>query len=436
MNDDFDRDALFSDIDKIMEKQGYSNVSSASSPIEIEASDMATLGSIPAPSQELLDKIEQVVNPRTREDAKVTQPSIRPEDTLQASIQEPLPDTVPEPASVSESTSTVSKGTQPEEITPSSDFERVSVPEETPDSSANIETPVPESGVVSHNLSQPVKNPKNGRKNEPEDFVFESEKKKQPPKETIMPPDSEAAPMFTTIENPVEWSLGSEEPEGESEMYTEPDKPAVSYLEGASTDGVAVENVAFGDISVGVETESVEYNIGHPLLRLLRNILICVAAALLLSLLITKFVAHHTSVDGSSMESTLTDGDQLIVQQLSYYFHEPERFDVIVFPISTEDNYIKRIIGLPGETVQIRDGQVYINGSLLTEDRFGSDLMQDPGTAADTIYLQSDEYFVLGDNRNASVDSRFPEVGLIHKKDIKGKAWLRFYPFGSFGFVK
>ncbi|MBO6107802.1 MAG: signal peptidase I [Eubacterium sp.] len=196
-----------------------------------------------------------------------------------------------------------------------------------------------------------------------------------------------------------------------------------------------MENVAFGDVSVGVETESVEFSVGHPLLRLLRNILICVAAALVLSLIVTKFVAHHTSVDGSSMMNTLVDGDQLIVEQVSYYFHDPERFDVIVFPISTQDNYIKRIIGLPGETVQIKDSQIYINGNLLTDDRYGREPIEDPGIATDTIYLKSDEYFVLGDNRNASVDSRFSEVGLIKKKDIKGKAWLRIFPFASFGTI-
>lgn len=241
--------------------------------------------------------------------------------------------------------------------------------------------------------------------------------------------------MFTTIEDPMEWHTKNKETETDTANESVEDKPPVSYLEGASSSGYQVENVAFGDISVGVETESVEYSVGHPLLRLLRNILICVAAALLLSLLITKFVAHHTAVDGSSMSTTLSDGDQLIVQQLSYYFHDPERFDIVVFPISTEDNYIKRVIGLPGETVQIIDGQVYINGSLLADDRYGLERIQDPGMAADIIYLKNDEYFVLGDNRNASVDSRFPEVGVIKKSDIKAKAWLRFYPFGDFGFV-
>ncbi len=394
MSEEFNRDALLSDIDKIMEKQGYSNIVSSSTPVEIEATDR--LEAPATPPQDLLDKIDQVIHPKTPE----------PEVTEESSsgIHE-----------VDDEIVIISETEQP-----LGDFDTGEIPEITTET---IPEPIPTPVIA----PEPIVKPMELVKPEPEVTV--------PEPEPVREPELATSSKFTTIDNPIGWSPDSEPPTGNSDMYTEPDRPAVSYLEAASTDGVAVENVAFGDISVGVETESVEYSVGHPLLRLLRNILICVAAALLLSILITKFVAHHTSVDGSSMESTLHDGDQLIVQQLSYYFHDPERFDVIVFPTRTEENYIKRVIGLPGETVQIRDGQVYINGNLLTEDNYGNDLMQDPGTAADTIYLQADEYFVLGDNRNGSIDSRFPDVGLINKKDIKGKAWLCFFPFGDFGFV-
>ena len=131
----------------------------------------------------------------------------------------------------------------------------------------------------------------------------------------------------------------------------------------------------------------------------------------------------------------IKDGDELIVEQVSYYFHDPERYDVIVFPTSTHNSYIKRIIGLPGETVQIMDGKIYINGNMLTES-YGRDPIEDPGLAADPIYLAGDEYFVLGDNRNASVDSRSSEVGLIKKDKIIGKAWLRFYPISTFSLIE
>ena len=109
------------------------------------------------------------------------------------------------------------------------------------------------------------------------------------------------------------------------------------------------------------------YEERHPVLRSLVSLLICVVIALAAAFLITRFVAHHTSVEGSSMEETLHNKDQLIIEKVSYYFHEPERFDVIVFPYSDSVNYIKRIIGLPGERVKIQDGQIYINGSVLEE---------------------------------------------------------------------
>lgn len=172
----------------------------------------------------------------------------------------------------------------------------------------------------------------------------------------------------------------------------------------------------------------------HPLLKMFLSISICIFTALLLALIITQYVARHTSVEGSSMEPSLSDGDQIIVENISYYRHEPERFDVIVFPNGEGVNYIKRIIGLPGETVRIADGYIYINGELLNEN-YGNELIEEPGIASSGITLAEDEYFVLGDNRNASVDSRRTEVGNIHRTDIQGKAWLRLYPFGSAGSI-
>lgn len=177
------------------------------------------------------------------------------------------------------------------------------------------------------------------------------------------------------------------------------------------------------------------YEERHPVLRSLVSLLICVVIALAAAFLITRFVAHHTSVEGSSMEETLHNKDQLIIEKVSYYFHEPERFDVIVFPYSDSVNYIKRIIGLPGERVKIQDGQIYINGSVL-EESYGKEKIQDPGVAAKEIQLGTDEYFVLGDNRNASSDSRKEEVGMIKRDKIGGKAWLRFYPFDQFCVIR
>lgn len=172
-------------------------------------------------------------------------------------------------------------------------------------------------------------------------------------------------------------------------------------------------------------------------MRELLGMLVYVGIVLVITFLIITFVGQRTHVSGESMENTLDDGDQLIVDKLTYRFHDPERFDIIVFPFRYKDNtyYIKRIIGLPGETVQIVDGEIYINGELL-EESYGREVMQDAGLAAEPITLGDDEYFVLGDNRNYSSDSRDPSVALIHRKEIIGRAWLRIWPLNSFGILK
>ena len=140
------------------------------------------------------------------------------------------------------------------------------------------------------------------------------------------------------------------------------------------------------------------------------------------------------------MDSLDTEGldAQLLVDKLSYRFQNPKRFDIIVFPYQYEENtyYIKRIIGLPGETVQVVDGYVYINGSRLESDIYGNELMDDPMAASQPITLGEDEYFVLGDNRNHSQDSRDPSVGEVKKDTIMGKAWVRIYPFDKMGVIR
>lgn len=155
-----------------------------------------------------------------------------------------------------------------------------------------------------------------------------------------------------------------------------------------------------------------------------------ILVVLLITYLVIKYVAVRVEVVGPSMQPNLHSDDNLIVEKLSYHFGEPERFDVIVFPFQHADRtyYIKRIIGLPGETVQIdEDGNIYINGEVLTES-YGREVIKNPGLASEPIHLSSNEYFVLGDNRNDSSDSRDPSVGNIYRDDIIGKAWIRFWP--------
>lgn len=164
---------------------------------------------------------------------------------------------------------------------------------------------------------------------------------------------------------------------------------------------------------------------------------VMLAVVYLLCTSVVRYVGQKTLVDGSSMSPTLEDGDVLIVDKLSYRFWEPERFDVVVFRYLYKENsyYIKRIIGLPGETVQIKEGKIYIDGRLLEED-FGNAEMKNPGRANQPITLGADEYFVLGDNRNISSDSRDPSVANVGRDQIVGRAFVCVSPWERIGFLK
>ena len=179
--------------------------------------------------------------------------------------------------------------------------------------------------------------------------------------------------------------------------------------------------------------EEKERGVLHEILSFLIYVAVVVGA----TFLIIHFVGQRTYVSGSSMENTLSDGDNLIVDKITYRFSDPQRFDIIVFPFRYEDHvyYIKRIIGLPGETVQITDGDIYIDGEILQES-YGREVIKDSGLAAEPIVLWVDVYFVLGDNRKDSADSRDPSVGVIHRDEIIGRAWLRIWPLDKFGVLK
>ena len=160
-----------------------------------------------------------------------------------------------------------------------------------------------------------------------------------------------------------------------------------------------------------------------------------ILVVLLGTYLLITFVGQRTSVSGSSMEPTLSNNDQLILDKISYRFSEPQRFDIIVFPFQYAEKtfYVKRIIGLPGETVQIDlQGNIYINGQILNED-YGKETINFAGLAVEPITLGDDEYFVMGDNRNNSSDSRDPSVGNIRRSNIIGKAWVRIWPLNKIG---
>lgn len=168
------------------------------------------------------------------------------------------------------------------------------------------------------------------------------------------------------------------------------------------------------------------------------NMLLYLAFIFITVYLIITFVGQRTAVNGDSMEPTLSNGDNLIMDKLSYHFRDPERFEVIIFPCPTrpEVYYIKRVIGLPGETVQIKDGSVYIDGKLLETDVYGITEETEAGIAHEPIQIGEDQYFVLGDNRPISQDSRYEVVGLIDRDDIEGRAFFRMYPFEKMGLVQ
>ncbi len=159
-----------------------------------------------------------------------------------------------------------------------------------------------------------------------------------------------------------------------------------------------------------------------------------VVTAVILALGIRTFVAEARYIPSSSMEPTLEINDRLIIEKLSYHFQEPVRGDVVVFgpteALKAEDfhdDFIKRIIGLPGETVQVTGGKVYVNGKEITEKYIAEDTNYDYGP----VVVPEGEYLVLGDNRNNSYDSHY--WGFVPKDKIIGKAFVRFWPFNRLG---
>ena len=181
--------------------------------------------------------------------------------------------------------------------------------------------------------------------------------------------------------------------------------------------------------------EDKEINIVKDLLFLCMYILIVIG----ICWAVLTYVGQRTEVSGESMSNTLHSGDTLWIDKLEYEFGSPKRFDVVVFPYEEEEDtfYIKRIIGLPGETVYIdEEGTIYINDEPLEGDKYGREPIAEDkrGVASEEVTLGDDEYFVLGDNRNNSRDSRFEDVGNIHKDVIIGKAVFRFT--GGFGKIE
>lgn len=214
----------------------------------------------------------------------------------------------------------------------------------------------------------------------------------------------------------------------ELEKKAEAEKEALAY----DADGNPIMKKKKKKKKQKAEQKPEEVNIVKELLSLI----IYIGIVVLICYFILNFVGCRSKVDGSSMNPTLENEDSLWVDKLSYTFGDPKRFDVVIFNYDETTTYVKRIIGLPGETVRIdQNGNIYINGNLLKEN-YGKETILDNGRAGSEVYLASDEYFVLGDNRNNSIDSRWSDVGNVNREDIVGKVVLRIYPFKSFGLIK
>ena len=157
-----------------------------------------------------------------------------------------------------------------------------------------------------------------------------------------------------------------------------------------------------------------------------------VVIIVVLAALIRQFIIQPFIVDGQSMEPNFQNNDYLITDKISYRLHTPERGEVIIFhpPDNPSVNYLKRVIGLPGDTVKVSGGNVYVNGKKITEPYLkAGDTTLSPNTGDVEITLKDKEYFVLGDNRNHSRDSR--EIGPIPQANIVSRIWIRLYPFNS-----
>lgn len=162
--------------------------------------------------------------------------------------------------------------------------------------------------------------------------------------------------------------------------------------------------------------------------RVLRDVLITLAVALAIFLTLRATVQAYKVIE-TCMEPNYVEGEWLLASKATYWFHEPERGDVIILdpPFEIEDVYIKRLIGLPGDTVEVKDGVVYINGTALEEPY----IKEAPAYTFSLIELGEDEYFVLGDNRNNANDSH--SGWTISREDIIGKAWFSYWPPSEWG---
>ena len=163
-----------------------------------------------------------------------------------------------------------------------------------------------------------------------------------------------------------------------------------------------------------------------------------IVVTLVLAAMVGIMLFQTVTMQESAMEPTIAVGDRFFINRVVYKFSSPKRGDLIVFRTNASDDaalHIRRVIGLPGETIQISGGRILIDGEAYKEDK-DFPMISNPGLASSSITLESGEYFVLGDNRNNSEDSRYADIGMVKKRYIAGKIWFTCAPFEKLGFTK
>ena len=178
--------------------------------------------------------------------------------------------------------------------------------------------------------------------------------------------------------------------------------------------------------------------INIPLLKEILSWIVELMIVIVIAYVTVTSFGFRTSVVGQAMEEQLSNGDQILINKFVYLVSKPKQDDVVVFlPNGNEKShyYVRRVIATPGDTVQIKDGAVYVNGTLYEEETEVASIV-DAGLAAEEIVLSHNEYFLLGDNRNNSEDSRMANIGNVKKEHMIGKAWFYYTAWNHMGLIK